>query len=557
MVLSRTATFSGNTPIPDLGTISQTLNLLGGDLGLAIVDIRVSFSITHTFDSDLDIYLIAPNGRVIELSTDNGGPGDNYANTNIFQNNGYGSIADANAPFTGTFRPEGDLTVAYTSGVSGNWTLRVDDDGLGDVGTLTFFKIDVDYYDTGHLPFLGQGGADIADAATGQLVGFSNASLALLQDAVGDQIWGRSGNDRIVGGSGNDYIYGDNGNDTLIGGAGTDFVYGQDDADTLWGSYGDDTSIDYLFGGDGNDTYVRQALNDVVTETNADPLTGGYDLIYSSSDYTLGANEEYLYYFGGNFIGGITGGNSLDNIISAINYYGGSGLFITANEGSDIVYGSYYGDQIYGGSGADTLWGSWGADSAADNMYGGAANDIYVVQESQDAVIETDTSLVGGLDLVYSGINYTLGANVEYLQIYGNATTGTGNELANLVAASYSGQNCTLYGLGGADQLVGGGGNDRLDGGAQADTLIGSTGNDIFVFARGELDGDVITDFNGNGAAVGDSLQFVGFGAGAFFVPTAATQGRVYYNGLGGGLVFETVTFSNSATINAQDYTFV
>ena len=41
----------------------------------------VTINITHTQDRDIDCYLAAPDGTRIELTTDNGGTGDNYTNT--------------------------------------------------------------------------------------------------------------------------------------------------------------------------------------------------------------------------------------------------------------------------------------------------------------------------------------------------------------------------------------------------------------------------------------------------------------------------------------------
>ena len=40
----------------------------------------------------------------------------------------------------------------------------------------------------------------------------------------------------------------------------------------------------------------------------------------------------------------------------------------------------------------------------------------------------------------------------------------------------------------------------------------GLGGNDTFVFRAGQSNGSVVYEFEGNGAAVGDSLRFVGFG---------------------------------------------
>jgi hypothetical protein len=78
--------------------------------GLNAIDIveSVTINLTHSWDSDLDISLVAPSGASIDLSSDNGSLGDNYTNT-IFMD-GAPSITGGTAPFTGTYSPEQPLS---------------------------------------------------------------------------------------------------------------------------------------------------------------------------------------------------------------------------------------------------------------------------------------------------------------------------------------------------------------------------------------------------------------------------------------------------------------
>jgi hypothetical protein len=71
----------------------------------------------------------------------NGGSGDNYTNT-IFADGG-DDITSADAPFDGTFEPEGGTFAAAFDGesISGDWILRVTDNAFGDGGTLDSFCI--------------------------------------------------------------------------------------------------------------------------------------------------------------------------------------------------------------------------------------------------------------------------------------------------------------------------------------------------------------------------------------------------------------------------------
>jgi Ca2+-binding RTX toxin-like protein len=241
----------------------------------------------------------------------------------------------------------------------------------------------------------------------------------------------------------------------LRGGPGNDILAsgpGQSIGDTLMGEEGDDwldggAGADSLIGGDGNDTYIVDHAADVVTESNADALTGGSDTISSSVSLTLGANLETLILTGSAAIHGT--GNSLDN-------------------------------RITGNGAANTLNGRAGADS----LIGGDGNDIFIVDNTADVVIETNPDpLSGGIDTVSSSISRSLGANQENLILTGSAAIhGTGNTLNNRITGNTA-----------ANTLTGGPGADTLSGGAGADTLIGGDGNDTYIV---ESAADVVTESN-------------------------------------------------------------
>ena len=100
-----------------------------------IQDINVTIgNLTHTFDGDLDIFLVAPNGTRVELSTDNGGTGDNFVNT-VFDDQAATSITVGTPPYTGSFKPEGLLSTLNGIPANGTWTLEITDDATTDVGT--------------------------------------------------------------------------------------------------------------------------------------------------------------------------------------------------------------------------------------------------------------------------------------------------------------------------------------------------------------------------------------------------------------------------------------
>ncbi|MCW5922175.1 MAG: choice-of-anchor L domain-containing protein [Saprospiraceae bacterium] len=107
----------------------------------------VCLNITHAWVDDLDIFLIAPGGQFLELSTDNGGNGDNYTNTCFTETaatiiNFPGPFAPASAaPFTGDWLPEGVWSDLWGSPTNGNWRLQIIDDANGIVGTLRDWTI--------------------------------------------------------------------------------------------------------------------------------------------------------------------------------------------------------------------------------------------------------------------------------------------------------------------------------------------------------------------------------------------------------------------------------
>ena len=104
--------------------------------------LNVLINITHTWNSDLDMFLIAPDGTRVELATDVGASTDNFTNT-IFDQEAATIITGGAAPYTGSFRPEGDLSVIYGTQSAGTWVLEVTDDADGDGGTINNFELEI------------------------------------------------------------------------------------------------------------------------------------------------------------------------------------------------------------------------------------------------------------------------------------------------------------------------------------------------------------------------------------------------------------------------------
>jgi VCBS repeat-containing protein len=297
----------------------------------------------------------------------------------------------------------------------------------------------------------------------------ANAENLTLTGSAANNGTGNGHDNVIIGNAGNNVLSGLDGNDTLTGNAGNDILDGG-------------LGADVMMGGIGNDIYVVDNVGDSVTEA----LNAGTDLVQSSITYTLTDNVENLTLTGANMIDGT--GNTLNNIIignAAANVInGGAGTdTLSAGAGDDTLIGGDGNDALSGEAGNDLLQGESGNDTlngglGADIMLGGVGNDIYGVDNSGDLVIE---NLDEGIDLVQSGITYTLTDNVENLTLTGTAAiNGTGNALDNVI-----------LGNSGANVLTGLEGNDTLNGGAGADVMLGGTGNDTYVV---DNIGDVATE---------------------------------------------------------------
>ncbi|HMP80551.1 MAG TPA: proprotein convertase P-domain-containing protein, partial [Pirellulaceae bacterium] len=129
-------------PIPDVSTITSVINIT--DPGL-VADLDVRLNILHTYCADLDVFLIAPDGTRVLLFNDIGGGGDNFINTYL-DDEADDPIQAGSPPFTGSFRPMGNLGLLDGKSITGNWTLEITDDAPADVGTLQNWSLFIDVH---------------------------------------------------------------------------------------------------------------------------------------------------------------------------------------------------------------------------------------------------------------------------------------------------------------------------------------------------------------------------------------------------------------------------
>jgi subtilisin-like proprotein convertase family protein len=136
-VITTTAVNTTPLAIPDLAV--TTSSLFVSQAGL-IADLDVMVNLTHTYDSDLVITLIAPSGRAVDLFDRQGGSGDNLTNT-IFDDEAATSIQNGTAPFSGRFRPVAALSAFDSLSLLGGWRLSIADVAGGDVGRVLSWSI--------------------------------------------------------------------------------------------------------------------------------------------------------------------------------------------------------------------------------------------------------------------------------------------------------------------------------------------------------------------------------------------------------------------------------
>lgn len=135
-------------PIPDLTTVEVPINV--ADVGL-ISNVKARVRLNHTFDGDVDMFLVHPDGTTVELSTDNGSSGDNFGdganncsgNFTHFDDAATSSITAGAAPFLGSFKPEQPLSTLNGKPSDGVWKLRITDDAGADVGTVGCFQLEI------------------------------------------------------------------------------------------------------------------------------------------------------------------------------------------------------------------------------------------------------------------------------------------------------------------------------------------------------------------------------------------------------------------------------
>jgi Ca2+-binding RTX toxin-like protein len=325
-----------------------------------------------------------------------------------------------------------------------------------------------------YAPIFGRGGDDhiIGGRYTGSLFGGDgNDLIELAADAqFSFDHFGEAGNDHIVGGGAGDRLFGGIGADRLEGKAGNDFIDGG-------------TGNDIVEGGDGNDALVGGAGNDVfLGGSGVDSFNGGAD-DGAFTDGSPGYGDRVDFSDPGARWGVIADlrnglisndGFAKRESMTGIESLGADTAFADTLRGNDSInfLSAGLGDTLYGFGGNDMLQ----LSAAAAIADGGSGTDVldlsstlpgYRRDSNGDGLAERAPAMTSG---------WVVGLASGTLQDgYGNV--GTVANIENAVGSAFAD---TLVGNDQANRLEGGGGNDVIAGGAGDDQLVGGLGNDVY-----------------------------------------------------------------------------
>jgi Ca2+-binding RTX toxin-like protein len=322
-----------------------------------------------------------------------------------------------------------------------------------------------------------------------------------------------SGNDRIVGFSGDSTFNGLAGNDTLIGGSGADTY--------IWERGGGHDTIDERNGwGDESDTLILRGVASsqvslqregadvlIVIRPSAPQRTDGGSVRLLAPEPAFSMGVETIVFSDTTW----TSAAMLALVVAG-----------AATSGNDTIHGFSGDDRLQGGTGNDTLVGGSGNDTYVWNR--GDGDDVIDDRGSYETSRDTlrlEGVAAANVSLTRSGLDITL---VISPSVAGGRDGGTvrlvgidpdnrdGVETIILRDTSWSIESLiarviTQQATAGNDQIVGFSGDDTLRGGRGDDNLSGGEGDDRYIWSRGDGN-DVIDEPNWSGG--GDTLVLEG-----------------------------------------------
>ena len=345
------------------------------------------------------------------------------------------------------------------------------------------------------------------------------------------RLYGREGDDTLIGNDDGGYLDGGSGNDRIVSGQGRNFLAGGEGEDEFALSFEaskDGIRSDLLY-----DFSSQEGHRDLLDLQGVLPAEANADNIHSYVkvtdegvfvDLTGSAyfNEESQLARFGEAV-------DIDNLIN-LRLNDGSNIQIDRNDALSTVRGDDQANRIQAGEGSDYLYGNAGDDtldgdalasaSSADHLFGGEGNDRLFVDELDitqgtvdggtgfdEARISADEGDSVNFDLQASGVERAWGDDSnDVLDGSGYTDTSGGYNKTTGEYETTEAQRLELYGRDGDDTLIGGVGRDYLDGGADDDIisggqgrdfLAGGSGDDVFVLAD-DNEVDTLWDYQSN-----------------------------------------------------------
>ncbi len=395
---------------------------------------------------------------------------------------------------------------------------------------------------------VGGSGDDVLIGTTGNdfvYGGAGNDRLFLLPgDDVGsggtgdDFIAGDAGRDLMVGGLGSDELVGGKGADVLSGDGGTDDLYGGADNDLLSGGRGDG---DQVVGGAGDDTFkfARGDGRDVIFD---DYVTSGWKTVWVKgqwqSGYTYNAQTGVVADAEGNPIRQPVGTGGVPDFrwVGRFDYdYETETLrqFVSPAGGTSVA-----------NNGTDTLEFALGID-IQDVILRRNGNDL-ILAVSDDASEVANTNTVSDTITIKDWYVEGLTGQIEKFAFYQTGILDVANGRTSLIAGTDGddGASTPLAGTAGADWITGAAGDDVIAGGSGNDILAGNTGSDVL---RGEGGSDVLYGGTGNDELDGGAGKDILIGG-------SGTDAASYSSSTGAVRAFLSTTKSNTGDALGDEY---
>ncbi|MDD4616451.1 MAG: calcium-binding protein, partial [Alphaproteobacteria bacterium] len=441
------------------------------------------------FFSGITRFVGSNNGDTIHGSTGNdsvlGGSGDNLFYASLGSDTldggsgGSNTITFATATMASVINLTTGVTTGWATDTLSNFT-RVVASSHGDTiyGSLGNDSItggvgnDLFYVTIGNDSFVGGGGTDTLSYANlggpitlhidtlsstdgfGDIDSFSGISI-FVGTNHGDTIYGSTGNDSVLGGSGNNLFYASLGSDTLDGGAG-----GSNTINFINATAGSVINLTTgVTAGWATDTISN--FTKVIGSNHGDTITGSA----GSDSIVGGSGNNYIYATTGNDT--LNGGVGGTNTLSFVNATAASNIDLTSGSSTGfatdslshftIVIGSDYGDTIKGSTSSDNITGGTGADL----FYTTAGSDIFMGG--------------GGVDTL-SFAAMTAAQTIHLDTNSSSDASGNSASFSDITSVIGSNRGDTIYGSTGNDSVLGGSGNNFFYASLGTDTLNGGAG---------------------------------------------------------------------------------